>query len=211
VSISYLLVALFAVFAAIGCWRGWLREVGTLAGLLVAWMAVVSVGETLVGLVNRVHLMLVFWLDGGFDSGRADALLYALRQHPAVDPRRPATFLGILFGVLAILAYLAANRFARPVTGTSGRALGALAGLANGYLVIYLGLRYLAPGIRLTIPFVPSTAGAADTLGQYLSAVLVLGVILTIGIALLSSGRLGGKGPGRASGGGRAKSRPSEA
>lgn len=209
-SIDYLLAALFVVFAAIGFWRGWLREVGTLAGLLVAWMAIVSVGATLVGLVNRVHLMFAFFLDGGFDSGRADVLLLALRQHPAVDPRRPATFLGILFGILAVLAYLAANRFAPSASGTSARGLGVLAGLANGYLVIYLGLRYLAPGIRLTIPFLPSTAGAADALGQYLSAVLVLGVILTIGIALLSSRRLSGKGAGR-SGGGRAKSRPSEA
>jgi hypothetical protein len=208
VNVAYLIVVVLVGFGALGVWRGWLREVATLAGLLVAWMAVVAVGGALIDLTNRVSLMVTFTLRGGFDSRAPDVLLQTLRQNPAVDPRRPELFLGLLFGALALLAFLAASRFAVPSRSLAGRALGALLGLANGYLVAYLGLRYFLPAARVNLPIVANAAQVDDVLGRYLSTLLVVGVIVAIGIALLSSGRLSARGSRGAS---RAKSRPGEA
>jgi hypothetical protein len=209
VSLTYLVVAILVGFGALGFWRGWLREVTTLAGLLVAWMAVVAIGDALIAVANRVSLIVRFTLRGGFDLAAPDGLLQALRQSPAVDPRRPETFLGLLFAALALLAYLAATRFAPPPRSVAGRALGVLVGLANGYLVSYLGLRYFVPAAHLSLPIALGASQVADTLGRYLSTLLVVGVIAAIGIALLSSGRLSAR--GSRSGGSRAKSRPGEA
>ena len=201
----YVVLVIIIGLAALGFLRGWLREIATLGGLLVAWLCVTSLGGIVVGIVNRLALIARFTLEGGFDSPAPAGLLDLLRRTPVVDPRRADTFLGVLFVVLAIAAYVAASRFA-PVSGAaSGRALGALLGLANGYLVSYVGLRYLAPGARSGLDLALFPASLVDGLGRYLPTLLIAGVVITIAIALMSSRRGSSRGtsriaPGRARG-----------
>ncbi len=196
-NLTYVVAVVIVVFGAIGFQRGWLREVGTLASLLLAWFILIALGDTLVGLVNRLQLMVEFTLRGGFDASAPGALLQEIRHHPLLDSRHPDGFLGVLFVVLAALAYLGALRFAPAAASASARILGALIGLVNGYLVTYLCLRYLAP-TTLAITAIPwNPGGVVDLLGRYLPTLLVVGVLLAIGIALISSKRLGGRGSPR--------------
>jgi hypothetical protein len=197
-SYSYLVVGLLVLFGAVGFWRGWLREIGTLAGLLVSWMVLVTVGEALVNAANRVYLIVGFIVRNGFDAPHPEGLIQALRRAPVVDPRHPDLFLGVLFVALAAVVYLAANRYVGPAANWSAQALGLLVGMANGYLVTYLVFHYFAPSARIKLTVSMSPSSVADLLGHYLPTILVAGVLVAIGIALLSSRRLSGKGSPRA-------------
>ncbi|MGH2461489.1 MAG: hypothetical protein ACRDIY_21750 [Chloroflexota bacterium] len=196
-SYSYLIFAALVIFGAVGFWRGWLREVVTLASLLVVWMILDALGQTLVGFVNRVYLTLGFVARDGVDAAHPTALIQALRQNPLVDPRHPDFFLGVLLTVAVISIYFAASRFVAPAAGWSAQALGVLVGFANGYVVTYLGFRFFAPGARFELAFSLSPNGVADSLGRLLPTVLVAGVVLAVGIALLSGRRAASRGSGR--------------
>ena len=191
--LSYLVIGVLAVFGVIGFWRGWLREVATLAGLLVSWMLLITLGETFIGLVNRLFLMAAFTLRGGFDARDPSLLLRELRQRPLVDPRHPDLFLGLLVLLLAAAAFAAANRLVARASGWSAQGLGALVGVANGYLIAYLSLHYLAPAQPAGLAPGVNAWSVAETLGQYLPTVLLVGVGLAVVIALISSRRLSGR------------------
>ena len=193
----YVVLVIILAAAALGFLRGWLREIATLGGLLVAWLCVTSLGGTVVSVVNRFVLIVRFTIGGGFDSPTPGGLLEALRRSPVVDPRNVETFLGIVFVALAIAAIVAASRFAPASGAASGRALGALLGLANGYLVSYVGLRYLAPSARSGLDFVVFPGSLVEALGRYLPTLLIAGVVITIAIALVSSRRGSGRGSSR--------------
>jgi hypothetical protein len=201
VSATYVVIAAVLLFGLLGFKRGWLREVPTLAGLLIAWLILLVAASPLIDLVNRADLMLRFTLQGGFDSASPGTLLQELRHSPLVDPRHSGEFLGVLFGVLAVVAFVAASRFGPAPAGAAARGLGVLVGIANGYLVSYLGLRYLAPAARVGPILSAGPGSVADLLAQYLPTLLLVGVVLAIAIALLSSHRLGGRSNPRAASG----------
>jgi hypothetical protein len=201
VSYTYLVIIGIVLLALLGFQRGWLREIATLGGLLLSWLMVLALGGALVSIANRVVLIVRFTVLGGFDSSNPDFLLESLRRAPPLDPRRPDVVLGILFVLFAAGAFFAAIRFAPPATAFSARALGLLIGIANGYLVCYLVLRFLVPAARVSfaVPLLPSDTEIP--LGRYLPTVLLVGVLGAIGVALLSSKRLGGRSTGRVAAG----------
>jgi len=192
----YVLGAIGLVFAAIGFQRGWLREVATLGGVLFAWLIIVVVGPILVAFVNRLALMARFTLAGGFDSSVPGVILVRLREAPLVDPRQPTAVLGIALIALVASAYLASNHWVEGAGSTTGRAIGILASIANGYLVLYLALRYLLPA-NGNYPVLHVLTQIANALGSFLPTVLLGGVIVTISLALLSSRRPTGRGSSR--------------
>jgi len=193
----YVLGAVGLVFAAIGFQRGWLREVATIGGLLASWLFIVVVGPLLVWLVNRVAMMIRFLFAGGFDSSAADALLRHLRESPLVNPAEPTAVVGVALIALVAAAYLASNRWVEGAGALNGRILGALAALANGYLVLYLALRYLLPP-QGSFPVLHGLTQVANALGSFLPTALLGGVIVTIGLALLSTRGAVTRGGGRA-------------
>jgi len=190
---SYLVAGILGLFVAVGFWRGWLREIGMMGGLLVSWLIVTTAGGSFVSAVNRIYLIAAFIVDGGFDARQPTALIQQLRVHPLIDPRHPGFLLGIVFLAMAGASFVLANRFVAAAGNRSAQALGALVGLANGYLTAYLAFHYLAPSAPVHLPLAVSSSDAADVLGRYLPTLLVAGVAVAIGIALLSSRRLGSK------------------
>jgi hypothetical protein len=199
-SLSFTIVVAVAVllFGLLGFRRGWLREVSTLAGLLVAWLILVAAASPIINVLNRLYWMIRFTAAGGFDSDSPAAVVQELRHQPLVDPRHPGVFLAALFCILAVVAFVAANRFAPPAASAAARGIGVLVGIANGYLVAYLGLRYLS-GAGLAGPLLSANpTGVVDLLSRYLPTVLLVGVVLAIAIALLSSRQLGGRPSSRA-------------
>ncbi|HEX5416504.1 MAG TPA: hypothetical protein VFZ25_12615 [Chloroflexota bacterium] len=194
----YVLGAVGLIFAAIGFQRGWLREVATLGGLLASWLVIVVVGPLLVWVVNRLALMIAFTVDGGFDSGAPEVLLRHLRAMPLVDPREPTAVVGVALVALVAAAYLGSNRWVEGAGAPRGRILGCLASLANGYLVTYLALRYLLPP-QGSFPILHGLTQVANALGSFLPTALLGGVIVTIGLALLSTRGAVSRGGGRVS------------
>lgn len=190
-SYSYVVVGALVACGIVGYQRGWLREVATLGGLLIAWLATLFLGEPAITVVNRLQLIIAFIARDGFDTTAPASLILDIRRHPLVAPSHADIFLGAFFAALALLAYAAASRFVRPEATTAARALGVLVGLVNGYVLAYLALRFLAPAARvgLTLPVTPSDS--VNSLGEYLPTLLVGGVVLAIAIALLSSKRAG--------------------
>jgi hypothetical protein len=198
---TYLIAAGIGVFAILGFRRGWLREIATLGGLLLAWLIVLALGGAFIAFANRLWLIARFTSQGGFDTTNPEALLDALRRAPLIDPRHPDVVQGVIFLALAGAAFFAANRFAPAATSPSARALGFLVGMATGYLVCYLGLRFLVPAARVGLALPASIGDVSDSLGQYLPTLLLVGVVIAILIALLSSRRLGARSGGRAAAG----------
>lgn len=187
----YVGIAGVLIFAGIGFQRGWLQEVATLGGLLAGWATTLIAGPAVLGLANRLGLMIRFSLAGGFDSTEPAGILRELRETPLIDPAKPGVLLCFLFVALAAASYYAASRWIDGAATTTSRILGVLVAIGNGVVLVYPVLGFLAPIVR---------SGPADLLvlnpitiilGDYLLSVLLLGVVLAIGIALISSGRIG--------------------
>ena len=192
----YIVLSVLVVFAGIGFQRGWLREIASLGGLLVAWLAVSVLGGALVSVVNRAYLIVRFTFSGGFDQQSPGGMLDLLKRAPLVDSHHTDILLGIAVVLVAVASFVAASRFVPPAISASGRGLGVLVGLMNGYVLSYLGLRYLATGARTGYDLGLFSGNLVDVLGRYLPTLLIAAVVVTIAIALMSSR----KGPGRGSG-----------
>lgn len=184
---QYLLLVLLVGMSALGFWRGWLREIGLTAGLLIVWLLLIVAGTGALGFVNRAYLTVRFVLAGGVDARQPDLLLQSLRARPLVDPRHPEVFLGIAFVVLAGTMFAATHRFIAPAGSRSAQLLGLLIGLANGYLVAYFAFHYFAPSAHIRLPLAMAVTDVADVLGANLATILIVGVVIAIAIALLSS------------------------
>jgi hypothetical protein len=198
---TYVVIVAVVLFAILGFQRGWLRETASLAGLLVAWLAVLTLGETFVAFANRLFLMTRFTLAGGYDSLSPGVILDSLRREPLIDPRHPDVILGILFLALAVGSFVVVSRIAPEASAASARALGLLVGVANGYLVSYLALRFLVPAARFGLALPLNPGDAVESLGQSLPTLLLAGVVIAIAISLFSSHRVGGKTAPRVSAG----------
>lgn len=197
--ILYVVAIILAGFVALGFWRGWLREASALAGLLVIWSLLLVVGQALIGSVNRLFLILAFTVRGGFDSPSPGAVIEELRRAPLVDSRHSDVVNAVLFVVLVGVIYVASQRFVAPVSTLGGRLLGGLVGLAEGYLLVYLALRFVAPIAGLGVPRWAGVALITNLLERNLSTLLIVGVALIVGIALLSTSRAPSRGRGRPS------------
>ncbi|HLH72712.1 MAG TPA: CvpA family protein [Chloroflexota bacterium] len=196
-SVVDVMVLAILFFGIVGFWRGWLREVGALAGLLLSWLIVTALKGALVRLVNRLALIVVFTAKDGFDVAQPGTLIAQLKGEPLIDPAHTLAFAGVVVAVLALISYFASQRLVARPANASAQVLGALVGLVNGYLLAYLGFRYLAPGAALPGPTVLGNTTVSGVLGHYLTTLLVVGVVLVIAISLLSSQRLSGRGASR--------------
>lgn len=194
---TYVVAIVVLVFAGLGFWRGWLREAATLAGLLLSWSLVVFLGHALIDFLNRLFMILAFIVQDGFDARSPGALIEELRRNPPIDPGHPEAVFALLFVALLGLTYLGTARYVARADGLRGRVLGALVGISDGYLVVYLFLRFVAPVLGLGLEWSGFDV-VSTVLERNLTTLLVVGVSLIVGIALLSSSGAPTKGRSRA-------------
>jgi len=182
--------AVLTVFGFIGFRRGWLREVVTLGALLLTWLIITALGPDIVESVNRLWVLIRFTLSGGADAPDANAVLDRLRSTPLIDPASPELFYAVLFLIAIVAGYIGGQRLAPRPRSLSTQALGTLAGVVNGYVLTYVLLRYVSADEWLSPSLGSSTSAIADTLGGYLSTLLLVAVGLVMCIALISATRL---------------------
>ena len=186
---EYFIAGVVLLFGLIGFWRGWLREVATLAGLLAIWLVLTSLGGTLIGLLNQQFAKAAIVVNRSLSQLHSFSAASPALPGQLVDPRHPHVFFGVSFVVATIIVFLATSRFVPAPSSFSAQLLGFFVGLANGYLITFLGFRYLA--LTVSLPLLGwSSISIAGELGKYLTSVLLIGVLGTIGVALLSSRRL---------------------
>lgn len=193
---TYVVAIVVLVFTGLGFWRGWLREAATLAGLLLSWSLVIFLGHALIDFLNRLYLIVAFIVQDGFDARSPGALIEEMRRSPPLDPRHPEVVFALLFVALLGLTYLGTVRYVARANSLRGRVLGALVGIANGYLVVYLVLRFVAPVLGLGLEWSGFNV-VSTVLERNLTTLLVVGVSLIVGIALLSSSGAAMKGRSR--------------
>ncbi|HUE75215.1 MAG TPA: CvpA family protein [Chloroflexota bacterium] len=187
--VAIIIVSLF-VFGLLGFWRGWLREITGLGVIAVSWLLLQALGTTIAGWVNQAYVVLVFTVRGGFDSNDPDWVLRSARLGAPIDVARPEAFFGILLLVAAGMAFAIGGRKIAPPRRLVDQILGAMAGLVNGYAILYLVSGLLAREGRLGTPVVTILRGLEQTLEQYLTSVFIGAVTVLIVAALAGSTRL---------------------
>lgn len=199
--VAAVLLALLA-FGTLGYFRGWIRELAALGGVLFVWLVVVAFGLTLVGWANKVALIVTFSWQGGFESTDPLTMIRELRTNPLLDPWQPEWFYVVVFLIGVVATYLASGRMVSRIRGVNDSLLGALAGALNGYVISYVLLGYIQATAGLYGSAAGPTREAFGFLGGYLTTLAVAVVVGVVAIALLGSsrGNLKSKRAGRSGG-----------
>lgn len=187
--VAIIITSLF-VFGLLGYWRGWIREITGLGVIAVSWLLLQALGTTIAGWVNQAYVVLAFTIRGGFDSNDPGWVLRSARLGAPIDVARPEAFYGILLLVAASMAFAIGGRKIAPPRRLVDQILGAMAGLVNGYAILYLVSGLLAREDRLGTPVVTILRGLEQTLEQYLTSVFIGAVTVLIVAALAGSTRL---------------------
>jgi hypothetical protein len=187
--VAIIVGALF-LFGLLGYWRGWLREITSLGVIAVSWLLLQVLGTTVVGWVNQAYVILAFTIRGGFESSDPNWVLRSARLGVPIEVSRPEAFYGLLLLIVAGVTFAIGGRKIAPPRRLVDQVLGAMAGMLNGYAVLYLVSGLLASERRLGMPIVTILRGLEQTLEQYLTSVIIGAVTVLVIAALAGSTRL---------------------
>ena len=171
------------LFGSNGFRRGWVREITSLGGIFVSWLFGSVVGLPMSQMLNKLHLVAAFWIRGGFDGADPSVLMDSLEAHPLIGPGAEEIFQSALFLGLSVASLWAAKKIAPPAHSRQARLLGGVVGVANGYLLQYVLLKFLTaePWLRSSIPL--NLYSAEQLLSDNLLTATLVGVGLLIALA----------------------------
>lgn len=184
---EYVMGLVLLLFGSNGFRRGWVREITALGGIFVSWLFGTVIGPPMSQLINRLHMVASFWTQGGFDGAHASALVDSLGANPLIGPGAGEIFQSALFLGLSVASLLASKKIAPPPNTRRARALGGVVGVANGYLLQYVLLKFLTaePWLRSSIPL--NLYSAEELLSDNLLTATLVGVGLLIILSLASN------------------------
>lgn len=183
------IAAFLVLFVALGAWRGWLRVVTGAVVMVCVWLGLQVAGHVVVVAANDAYTAAMFTIAGGFDAQDANSTLRAIRASAPVDVARPETFYGALVFITLGLVYAVEQRFVVGPARWTDRALGAVAGLIDGYVVLFIGARVLSVDGRVVPTLVPMYTQVWHVLGQYIATVVVVAVVVIIAAAVAGTSR----------------------
>jgi len=140
------LAIITAAFGAVGIWRGVSRELFTLGGIIAAHVVVRWGGQAVVTMLNRSYTSTLVAMKSGLDPARiGQAFDEVGRMGPLISKQREPIFLLGLFAFLVFFGYALGQDRAGPPKTWPAHVIGGLAGLVNGYLIVFYALPRLVP------------------------------------------------------------------
>ena len=175
------------LFGSNGFRRGWVREITALGGIFVSWLFGSVVALPLSQLLNKLYLVAAFWTQGGFDGADPSLLMDSLKAHPMIGPGAEEIFQSALFLGLSVASLWVSKRIAPPAHSRQARLLGGVVGVANGYFLQYVLVKFLTaePWLRSSIPL--NLNSADQILSDNLLTAALVGVGLLVALALASN------------------------
>ncbi len=187
----YVLAVVLSAFGVFGYFRGWAREASALVGQLVSWALVITWGALTLAYMNKVYRALLFLVQGGIEAEDPSVLAKEINGVRLIDTEHPEPALSVLFIVLTIVGYLIVNRLVERKTSVPGSAVGALLGVANGYLLAGVLLNWPSYKANLVVTVNLPDETTAAFLSQYFPAALIVVIGIIIVGALINSLRNG--------------------
>lgn len=199
------LVLLFsAIFIILGFVRGVRAEAWTTAFVILSFLVLSLLGDTLVAWANRFYKLGRFALAGGIVAENpVDIWQQFADAPPLIDTEfERLAFRMVLFLTLYVIglfvARAAVSRSLEPVgfglirrlPDLGERLLGALLGAVNGFLIALFVLPQVLPTTGETLIVVPETTTVAAFLRENLINVAFIIVVIAIVLGLMASGGL---------------------
>lgn len=179
---------ILVVAGVVGLFRGFVREIITMAIVLAAILFLSNNGNNLiqqflfVNLPNAAHV-LVF----------GDGVVSTADPTGAANPAMGVSSAVATFLTLMGLGYVFGHRVGTPPTTAQHRLAGVLPGLVNGGAIAYYFSNSILPQFSLQL-----TGPDSGTTGYYLPIILGVGLVLVIAILLFSLlGKRSGGGGGK--------------
>jgi hypothetical protein len=162
------IILLFAAF--IGLWRGWMREIITMAILLAVIFFLSTIGNALLYRFIFVNLAAAFHdlLGGGSVS-------VASYNPPAQNAEGDTLFMVSTFTILTGLGYLVGHKAGKPPTAASHRLVGIIPGAINGIAITLYTVSHIIPNLQVSAQG-PNTT----SVNTYLPTVFGVGLIFLI-------------------------------
>ena len=190
---------ILGVFGLIGWRRGANRELLTLVGIAIIFVALTQLLDGLVPLVNKLYRLLRFALAGGLTADEPVAAWDKVKDLPLLITTDAArrNLGALVFALLALLSYYLGFRLAAPASGAMSHLLGLLLGAVDGFIIASYLFRYALVATSATIELSSGAMRETVMSGQTIGKIAVLLILALIALGLY------GASCGRPSGGGR--------
>ncbi|MCL5958860.1 MAG: hypothetical protein M1358_05995 [Chloroflexi bacterium] len=185
----YLLAVILSTWGVVGFARGALPEAVNLAGIFISWVFVATLGQSVLDLVNRLARTVLFLVKGGLDAENPSNVVRSLSGVRLVDTGQPQMGLAILFIVMVTAFFVFSRRFESRRTNIVAKVLGSISGALNGYLAAFVIFQAPSPKAEMVVTIGAPSVSGADSLGPYLSGLVIVAVGLIIVVGLMVSMR----------------------
>lgn len=161
---SILLIAAF-----IGLWRGWMREVITMAIVLAVILFLSTIGNGLLYRFIFVNLAAAFrdLLGGGSVS--------VASYNPPANGEGSTFFMLSTFTILTGIGYLVGHKAGRPPTAASHRLVGIIPGAINGIAITFYTVTHIIPNLQVN-----AQGPNSGSVNSYLPTVFGIGLVFLI-------------------------------
>jgi hypothetical protein len=172
----------------IGLMRGWKAQLAILALMAFLWILFSLAGNTLVEFVNDMYRGVLFLTSCVMDADPCTCFeTSGLAQKTLIDPNNPnqvRLFFTVILASAAVLAYLFVMRLGRRPPKISQKLLGALMGVATGFILSYLLLSPMLQQLPIPLPEAWTAEGFPQIPGLVAGAADVCQVSLPFGFMM---------------------------
>lgn len=197
-----LIVLFCGLFAILGFTRGVRAETWVMAFILIAFVVLQTLGDTVVKYANQIYRLLGFALAGGIIADNPVEIWQRFAGKPPLIETetekvlfRLALFLlfyllGLLAGRIAVRRKLTplGFRLIRQLPDLGERLLGTVLGAVNGFLIAMFVLPRVLPAEKETVIVVPKTRVITDFMTENLGNIAFAVIVVIILLGLMATG-----------------------
>lgn len=196
-------IVLFSiVFIVVGFTRGVRAEGWITAFILIAFVILRVLGDTLITWANRIYKLTRFALAGGIIAENPVEIWQQFADKPPLieSDTEKLLFRMALFLVLYLLGFVIGRiavqrtlepvgfRLIRKLPDLGERLLGAVLGAVNGFLIAFFVLPRVLPAEKETVIVIPKTSIVAEFMAENLINVVFVVIVMVILLGLMATG-----------------------